>query len=219
MERTCRWTRKPLPLNVSDTAAATSAPPSPEKATTVTVKKWTNADPNGEFTDVPTLDSFAQMISFEPAEGSTVPRYLLFIDIHEYETVGKSLYSSGQWANREAEYDFTKGRGTYFESAFRTYAAARFKPRNWSYPPRHHSKSVPTFAVPLPFSRYSSLHFLLLLLRFLSSNWKRDRDLALEFVVFPDFGAHRRFFAMVHEALSLSRSNVLWIEKKRVGEE
>ena len=62
MERTSRWTKKE--------------------------GRWYNGEPSGEYVDVPTLESFAQMISFEPSEGKTCARHLLFIDIHE---VGAAL--------------------------------------------------------------------------------------------------------------------------------
>jgi hypothetical protein len=37
------------------------------------------------------------------------------------------------------------------------------------------------------------------------------------FVVFPDFGAHRRFCQMVMRACGIKEEQVLWIPKSRVG--
>lgn len=44
-------------------------------------------------------------------------------------------------------------------------------------------------------------------------------DVSKAFVVFPDFGAHRRFYTMVHtQVKGLPLEHVLWIDKSRVGE-
>ena len=86
-----------------------------------------------------------------------------------------TLDSSHRWANRKRPYDFDRGTGTYFASAF-----------------EHFLKHV--------------LH-------------GRLTDVATSFVVFPDKGAHRRFYTMVRTALGgeIALSNILWIEKSRVG--
>ena len=44
----------------------------------------------------------------------------------------------------------------------------------------------------------------------------RSAEIATSYVVFPDAGAHRRFASMVSRH-GLPPSNVLWIEKTRVG--
>ena len=100
---------------------------------------------------------------------------LLLIDIHEYDDLEITLDSSHRWANRKRPYDFDRGTGTYFASAF-----------------EHFLKHV--------------LH-------------GRLTDVATSYVVFPDKGAHRRFYTMVRTALGgeIALSNILWIEKSRVG--
>ena len=63
MERTCRWA-------LSDAGEET---------------KWDNSKPKGEFVDVPTLQTFASLLSGRPAEGSSpCARRILFLDLHEY---------------------------------------------------------------------------------------------------------------------------------------
>jgi hypothetical protein len=43
-------------------------------------------------------------------------------------------------------------------------------------------------------------------------------DPAKSFIVFPDYGAHRRFYTMVHLCIpGIPFANILWIEKTRVG--
>ena len=46
-------------------------------------------------------------------------------------------------------------------------------------------------------------------------------DVAATYVVFPDEGAHRRFYTMVRAALGgeMALSNILYIEKSRCGTE
>ena len=152
MERTSRWT-----LNDQN--------------------KWDNGKPDGEFLDVPTAQSFAAMLSSLPIPGHrpAPPQQLLLIDIHEYDDLEITLDSSHRWANRKRPYDFDRGTGTYFASAF-----------------EHFLKHV--------------LH-------------GRLTDVATSYVVFPDKGAHRRFYTMVRTALGgeIALSNILWIEKSRVG--
>jgi hypothetical protein len=139
--------------------------------------KWDNAKPDGEFLDVPTAQSFAAMLSSLPIPGHrpAPPQQLLLIDIHEYDDLEITLDSSHRWANRKRPYDFDRGTGTYFASAF-----------------EHFLKHV--------------LH-------------GRLTDVGSCFVVFPDKGAHRRFYTMVRTALGgeIALSNILWIEKSRVG--
>ena len=68
MERTCRWTLS---------AAG-------EKA------KWDNSNKDGEFVDMPTLQTFVSLLSGRPAEGSSQsPRRILFLDLHEYAELGQ----------------------------------------------------------------------------------------------------------------------------------
>jgi len=63
MERTCRWT-------LSGAGEKTM---------------WDNSKPDGEFVDVPTLQTFASLLSGRPAEGSSPSaRRILFLDLHEY---------------------------------------------------------------------------------------------------------------------------------------
>ena len=139
--------------------------------------KWDNGKPDGEFLDVPTAQSFAAMLSSLPIPGHrpAPPQQLLLIDIHEYDDLEITLDSSHRWANRKRPYDFDRGTGTYFASAF-----------------EHFLKHV--------------LH-------------GRLTDVATSYVVFPDKGAHRRFYTMVRTALGgeIALSNILWIEKSRVG--
>ena len=60
MERTSRWTVSPE-------------------------GKWYNGKADGEFVDVPTLQTFASLLSGRPAEGSSPSaRRILFLDLHEY---------------------------------------------------------------------------------------------------------------------------------------
>ena len=136
MERTCRWT-------VKDD------------------RKWDNGDPNGEFVDVPTAQSFAAMLSSLPIPGThpLPPQQLLLIDIHEYEDLEKTLLTTGRWGNRVREYDFVHGNGTFFTSAFDRYLSAVLGPS---------IVNVDT-----------------------------------HFVVFPDSGAHRRFYTMVESTIKL----------------
>ena len=139
--------------------------------------KWDNGKPDGEFLDVPTAQSFAAMLSSLPIPGHrpAPPQQLLLIDIHEYDDLEITLDSSHRWANRKRPYDFDRGTGTYFASAF-----------------EHFLKHV--------------LH-------------GRLTNGGSSFVVFPDKGAHRRFYTMVRTALGgeIALSNILWIEKSRVG--
>ena len=139
--------------------------------------KWDNGKPDGEFLDVPTAQSFAAMLSSLPIPGHrpAPPQQLLLIDIHEYDDLEITLDSSHRWANRKRPYDFDRGTGTYFASAF-----------------EHFLKHV--------------LH-------------GRLTNVGSSFVVFPDKGAHRRFYTMVRTALGgeIALSNILWIEKSRVG--
>ena len=45
-------------------------------------------------------------------------------------------------------------------------------------------------------------------------------EMSAAYVVFPDYGAHRRFFTMVHHYLpGIPLCNILWISKSRVGAE
>jgi len=45
-------------------------------------------------------------------------------------------------------------------------------------------------------------------------------DISCSFVIFPDYGAHRRFYSMVHEqVVGISLTNILFISKSRVGTE
>ncbi|KAL1523575.1 hypothetical protein AB1Y20_018511 [Prymnesium parvum] len=150
MERTCRWT-------VRDD------------------RKWDNSDPNGEFVDVPTAQSFAAMLSSLPIPGTRPlpPQQLLLIDIHEYEDLEKTLISTGRWSNQVRPYDYTHGTGTFFTSAFARYLSSVL---------------------------YPSI-----------------TDVASQYVVFPDSGAHRRFISMVENSIKLPLDHILWISKTRVG--
>ena len=87
MERTSRWTLR------SNEAKSEAGP------------EWWNGQADGKFVDVPTLSSFAAMLAATPCQGSTLPRRLLFIDIHEYEELEKELNATGQFCNRIEEYD------------------------------------------------------------------------------------------------------------------
>ncbi|KAL3903926.1 MAG: hypothetical protein SGPRY_011483, partial [Prymnesium sp.] len=170
MERTCRW-------RVTEE------------------RKWDNGDPNGEFVDVPTAQSFAAMLSISVTallanharkyfddtsarpirKRSRVMCQLLLIDIHEYEDLEKTLISTGRWSNREREYDYVHGTGTFFTSAFARYLSVVL------YPSIDQSKD------------------------------------ANQYVVFPDAGAHRRFYTMVETCIKLPLDHILWISKSRVA--
>ena len=104
MERTCRWT--------------------------VNGGKWDNSDPEGEYVDVPTAQSFAALLSSAPVPGSAPPpQQLLLIDIHEYEDLEKTLLATGRWSNKVRGYEFVHGTGTFFTSAFDHYLSA-VRPRD-----------------------------------------------------------------------------------------
>jgi len=151
MERTCRWT-------VTDAG------------------KWYNGEPHGEFVDVPTAQSFAAMLSSLPIPGSSKcpPQQLLLVDIHEYEDLQFTLDSTHRWSNRQQEYDYVRGTGTYFTSAFEHFLS------------HVHGPSLD--------------------------------GVSAAFVVFPDNGAHARFYTMVHSSLSgMPLENILWINKSRCG--
>lgn len=151
MERTCRWT-------VTEQG------------------KWYNGEPHGEFVDVPTAQSFAAMLSSLPIPGSSKcpPQQLLLVDIHEYEDLQFTLDSTHRWANKKQEYDYVRGTGTYFTSAFEHFLS------------RVHGPSL--------------------------------EAVGSAFVVFPDNGAHARFYTMVHTSLKgVPLENILWINKSRVG--
>ena len=80
MERTCRWTI--------------------DSTKSLTTDKWDNSKPDGEFVDVPTLSTFAAMLSATPCDDSfAIARRCLFIDIHEYADLEISLNASMQWSN------------------------------------------------------------------------------------------------------------------------
>lgn len=103
-----------------------------ERTSRWTVKdgQWFNGKAEGEFVDAPTLLSFAELLASAPCDGAhPVPRRLLFIDVHEYEALENTLHATGQFANQLCTYDFRRGVGTYFASAFALYLRETLVPR------------------------------------------------------------------------------------------
>ena len=86
--------------------------------------KWTNAEAQGPFVDVPTAHTFAALLSAAPppvpggrSAPPLPPKQLLLLDLHEVKEVEDTVSGTNVWANPSAPYDLVHGSGTYFASA------------------------------------------------------------------------------------------------------